>query len=139
MVEQTENKTYYNFYMHNIVYTGCMIANHANQVILDNLVKQGGAFDVSSAYQAMKEQASPLWYAKSCPCIVSDTVQAMNPDLPYASRAGLKEYITVGYCPSDVVGSSVSLTLAYAYDDWWVVIHTSSLETLLPQGCQWNG
>lgn len=42
-----------------IVYSGCMIANHANQVILDNLVKQNGAFDVSSAYQAMKEQVSP--------------------------------------------------------------------------------
>lgn len=43
-----------------IVYSGCMIANHGNQVILDNLVKQNGAFDVSSAYQAMKEQVSPL-------------------------------------------------------------------------------
>ena len=37
-----------------------MIANHANQVILDNLVKQNGAFDVSTAYQAMKEQVSTL-------------------------------------------------------------------------------
>ena len=46
-------------------------------------------------------------------------LQAMNPDLPHAGRAGLKEYITDGYCPSDVVGSSVSLTLAYAYDDWY--------------------
>ena len=43
-----------------IVYSGCMIANHANKVILDNLVKQNGAFDVSSAYQAMKEQVSSL-------------------------------------------------------------------------------
>lgn len=41
-----------------IVYTGCMIANHANQVILDNLVKQNGVFDVSTAYQAMKEQVT---------------------------------------------------------------------------------
>ena len=41
-----------------LVYTGCMIANHANQVILDNLVKQNGVFDVSTAYQAMKEQVS---------------------------------------------------------------------------------
>ena len=45
-----------------IVYSGCMIANHANQVILDNLVKQNGAFDVSTAYQAMKEQVSTLQY-----------------------------------------------------------------------------
>lgn len=42
------------------VYSGCMIANHANQVILDNLVKQNGAFDVATAYEAMKEQASAL-------------------------------------------------------------------------------
>ena len=42
----------------------------------------------------------------------------MNPDLPHVGRDGLKEYMTNGYCPSDVVGSSVSLTLAYAYDDW---------------------
>ena len=45
-----------------LVYTGCMIANHANQVILDNLVKQNGAFDVSTAYQAMKEQVSSQQY-----------------------------------------------------------------------------
>ena len=50
----------------------------------------------------------------------------MKPDLPHAGRAGLKEYITDGYCPSDVVGSSVSLTLAYAYDDWYVASNTST-------------
>lgn len=43
-----------------LVYSGCMIANHANQVILDNLVKQNGGFDISTAYQAMKEQVSTL-------------------------------------------------------------------------------
>jgi len=45
-----------------LVYTGCMIANHANQVILDNLVKQNGAFDVKTAYQAMREEVSTLKY-----------------------------------------------------------------------------
>ena len=38
------------------VYTGCMIGNHANQIILDNLVKQTGVFDTHTAYQAMREQ-----------------------------------------------------------------------------------
>ena len=52
-------------------------------------------------------------------------LQAMKPDLPHAGRAGLKEYITYGYCPSDVVGSSVSLTLAYAYDDWYIASNVS--------------
>jgi len=42
----------------------------------------------------------------------------MDPNIPHAGRGCLKEYITDGYCPSDVAGSSVSLTLAYAYDDW---------------------
>lgn len=50
-----------------IVYTGCMIANHANQVILDNLVKKNGAFDVGIAYQAMKEQVSLLWSVRMPP------------------------------------------------------------------------
>jgi len=37
-----------------------MIANHANQVILDTLVKQNGTFDVTTAYQAMKEQVNSV-------------------------------------------------------------------------------
>lgn len=90
------------------VYSGCMIANHGYEVILDAYVKGLENFDVASAYAAMKEEAT-------------------NPNLPHDSRSCLNKYVTLGYCPMESDSDSVSLTLSYAFDDWAV----GTLATLL--------
>ena len=82
------------------VYSGCMIGNHANVILLDVLRKIGGsAFDVQAAYDAMK-------------------VQAEDPRRPHIGRAGLDDYLRYGYVGRETSSESVSLTLAYAFDDW---------------------
>eukprot|EP00118_Oscarella_pearsei_P026501 m.809 g.809 ORF g.809 m.809 type:complete len:745 (+) comp4904_c0_seq1:2-2236(+) len=84
------------------VYSGCMIGNHANIILLDVLRKIGNSsLDVELAYSAMK-------------------LQANDPQRPHVSRAGLEDYLKYGYVSEEASEESVSLTLAYAYDDWAV-------------------
>ncbi|MCD6346933.1 MAG: GH92 family glycosyl hydrolase, partial [Bacteroidales bacterium] len=74
--------------------TNCMIGYHAIPVITDAAFK-GFDFDYELAYKAMKTSA----------------MQDIR---------GCKEYREYGYCPSDLVNQSVSITLEYAYDDWCI-------------------
>ncbi len=48
------------------------------------------------------------------------SMQATNPNIPHASWGCLSDYISLGYCPKESAGNSVSLTLAYSFDDWAV-------------------
>ncbi|OIP02275.1 MAG: hypothetical protein AUJ98_01865 [Bacteroidetes bacterium CG2_30_33_31] len=75
--------------------TNCMIGNHAIPVIADAIANGVSGFDKFKAFEAMKASA----------------LQNVE-DLNY--------YKSMGYIPSDEIGSSVSKTLEYAFDDWCV-------------------
>lgn len=71
----------------------CMIGYHAVSVLADAIAK-GLPIDKKEALEAMKS-SSTLTYLD-----------------------GIGEYMQKGYVPAERNGSSVSLTLEYAYDDW---------------------
>ena len=72
----------------------CMIGYHAVPVIADAIVKNIGGFDYNRALKACAVTASNGWYD------------------------GLGDYLRLGYVPDEKSGSSVSVTLEYAFDDW---------------------
>eukprot|EP00117_Sycon_ciliatum_P027270 scpid28321/ scgid2435/ Uncharacterized glycosidase Rv0584 len=80
------------------VYAGCMIGNHGFQILLDGLVKNYSHIDVGKVYATMKLEATSV--------------------RPHNGRDDLYNYVTRGYCIGGHKNSSVSKTLAYAYDDW---------------------
>jgi predicted alpha-1,2-mannosidase len=75
--------------------TNCMIGYHAVPVIADAFVKNIRNFDLSLAFQAMKNSSLQDYY-------------------------GLKYYRQFGHIPGDLEPESVSKTLEYAYDDWCI-------------------
>lgn len=83
-------------------YTGGMVGESAAIVFADSLAKGLDDFDLRAAYDSMRETA-------------------MGPTPPgsrYGGRGGIEDYIALGYIPVDAGGSSVSMALEYAYDDW---------------------
>eukprot|EP00730_Choanoeca_flexa_P006596 TRINITY_DN12183_c0_g1_i8.p1 TRINITY_DN12183_c0_g1~~TRINITY_DN12183_c0_g1_i8.p1 ORF type:complete len:472 (+),score=75.46 TRINITY_DN12183_c0_g1_i8:901-2316(+) len=81
------------------VYAGCMIATHGNVLISDLVSKNAsGDVDLSAAYEGMY-------------------LQATDPNRPHISRQHLDDYVSKGYVTESDSSKSVSLTLAYAYDD----------------------
>ncbi len=74
----------------------CMIGYHAASVIADALVKGIDGIDRDRALDA---------------CVATATV-------PYFD--GLGEYERLGWVPDEAGGSSVSVTLEFAYDDWCI-------------------
>jgi predicted alpha-1,2-mannosidase len=72
----------------------CMIGYHAVPVIADAIIKGIPGFDRQRALDACIVTARNGWYD------------------------GLDDYIKTGYVPDERTGSSVSVTLEYAYDDW---------------------
>lgn len=74
----------------------CMIGYHSVSVIADAVVKGATDVDLTEALKA---------------CVTTSQI-------PYFD--GLKEYMKLGYVPSDVTSSSVSKTLEFAYDDWCI-------------------
>jgi len=72
----------------------CMIGYHAVPVIVDAWMKGLRIFDGGKAWEAVKASATHPGYD------------------------GLKDYMAKGYVPSEASGSSASVTLEYAYDDW---------------------
>ena len=75
--------------------TNCMTGYHAVPIIADAILKGIKGFDVEKAYTAMKKSA----------------MQDIR---------GTDVYRKYGYVPQDKVGSSVTITLEYAYDDWCI-------------------
>ena len=91
------------------VYSGCMIGTHANLILLDLLSKVGSdTFDIDDAYEGM-------------------VAQATESKRPHVERSCLDEYVTLGYVPNECSSESVSLTLAYAFDDWAIATVASHL------------
>jgi predicted alpha-1,2-mannosidase len=86
----------------------CMIGYHSIPVIADAIVKGIGGFDYTRAAEACVTTAHNGWYD------------------------GLANYIRLGYVPDERTGSSVSVTLEYAYDDWCVAQIINKLQTGLP-------
>ncbi len=81
----------------------CMIGYHAVPVIADAIVKGIGGFDRARALSACITTARNGWYD------------------------GLDDYMNLGYVPDERTGSSVSVTLEYAYDDWCIAQAVSKL------------
>jgi predicted alpha-1,2-mannosidase len=75
--------------------TNCMTGYHSAAVISDAILKGFKGFDVEKAYTAMKKSA----------------MQDIR---------GTNLYRQYGYVPQDKMGSSVTITLEYAYDDWCI-------------------
>ena len=74
----------------------CMIGYHSVPVIADALVKGNRDIDLQRALHA---------------CVATANV-------PYFDGVG--EYREIGYVPDEISGSSVSMTLEMAYDDWCI-------------------
>ncbi len=74
----------------------CMIGYHAVPVIADAIVKDISGFDYNIALEASVTTAESGWYD------------------------GLDDYMRIGYVPDERTGSSVSMTLEYAFDDWTI-------------------
>lgn len=74
----------------------CMIGYHSVSVIADALVKGNQGIDPGRALEA---------------CVSTSRV-------PYFDGVG--EYMRLGYVPDEASGSSVSVTLELAYDDWCI-------------------
>jgi predicted alpha-1,2-mannosidase len=75
--------------------TNCMTGYHSVAVISDAILKGIKGFDVEKAYTAMKKSAAQ-------------------------NIRGSNFYRQYGYLPQDKMGSSVTITLEYAYDDWCI-------------------
>jgi len=75
--------------------TNCMTGYHSVAVIADAILKGIGGFDIDKAYTACKKSAMQ-------------------------NIRGSNVYRQYGYVPQDKTGSSVTITLEYAYDDWCI-------------------
>jgi len=75
--------------------TNCMTAYHAVPVLADAILKGIKGVDVNLAYEAMKKSSME-------------------------DIRGCNFYRQYGYIPQDKFGSSVTITLEFAYDDWCI-------------------
>jgi predicted alpha-1,2-mannosidase len=85
-------------------YTSCMIGASADNVIADAYLKGVRGFDAERAYRAMRDLA-------------------MNPvpePAGYDGRAGVREYIDLGYVPADRYGGAASRTIEFSYNDFCI-------------------
>ncbi|TYA55204.1 GH92 family glycosyl hydrolase [Formosa maritima] len=88
----------------------CMIGYHATSVIADAMVKNVGDFDKKHALETSVNTANVRYFD------------------------GLGDYIDNHYVPDEKSGSSVSITLEFAYDDWCIAqmakqVGNTSIET----------
>jgi predicted alpha-1,2-mannosidase len=83
-------------------YSNVMIGTHADSVIADAFVKGIRDYDIEKAYAALRKDATQPGTGR------------------YEARAGIEDYIRLGYVPADKVKESAACTLEYAYDDFCV-------------------
>jgi predicted alpha-1,2-mannosidase len=74
----------------------CMIGYHSVPVVVDALLKDMSLTDARAALEACVTTANQRYYG------------------------ALDDYISKGWVPDERSGSSVSMTLEYAYDDWCI-------------------
>jgi predicted alpha-1,2-mannosidase len=75
--------------------TNCMTGYHAIPVVADAILKNTKGINVQKAYEAMKKSAMQ-------------------------NIRGTNLYREYGFIPQDKYGSSVTVTVEYAYDDWCI-------------------
>jgi len=88
-----------------IGYTGGMIGDSAPIAIADSVVKDIGGFDVAEAY-----------------ALAQLTADGPPPDSSFRGRAGVVDYIALGYVPIEASSSSASWTLEVAHADYAVAM-----------------
>jgi predicted alpha-1,2-mannosidase len=98
----------------------CMIGYHSVSVVADALIKNKGSINTDSALNACVRTANQRYYGS------------------------LDEYIDKGFVPDEKSGSSVSMTLEYAYDDWAIaqlartLNRTDIFETFMRRSENWK-
>lgn len=94
-------------------YTDGMVGESATVVFADSIIKglDPEAVRLADAYAAMRKTA----------------MEPVPPNSPYGGRAGVTDYIELGYVPVESGGSSVSWTLESAYDDHALAILAEAL------------
>ncbi len=80
----------------------CMIGSHGDVVVAEAVAAGITGFDYAEAYEAVRKNA----YHHS--------------DDPRLGRAGLNDYLALGYVPGDVNAESVCWTLDNAHCDWCI-------------------
>lgn len=99
--------------------TNCMTGYHCVPIVADAILKDFPGIDVPKAYAAMKKSAMQ-------------------------NIRGTDVYRQYGYVPQDKYGSSVTVTLEYAYDDWCIaqVAHklgnTADYNTFMQRSASWK-
>ena len=99
--------------------TNCMTGYHAIPIIADAILKGITGFDYNKAYEAMKASA--------------------NQDIRSTDL-----YRAYKYVPQDKAGSSVTITLEYAYDDWCIaqvakrIGRSSDYREFMKRGLYWR-
>lgn len=79
---------------------GVMIGTHSDAVIAHAIGSGITGFDWETAYAAMRRNGTEI------------------PERGEVGRAGLRDYLDLGYVPADSLRGSVSMTLDYAYGDY---------------------
>jgi len=90
-------------------YRTCMVGSHSNAVIADAYAKGIRNFDVADAYAAIRQ----------------DTF--VEPPSEAVGRAGISDYIQLGYVPADRVSHAVARTADYAHCDFALAQFARSL------------
>ncbi|MCW3091241.1 MAG: alpha,2-mannosidase [Ferruginibacter sp.] len=99
--------------------TNTMTGYHAIPVVADAILKNTKGFDYQKAYSAMKKSAMQ-------------------------NVRGTNFYRQYGYVPQDKYGSSVTVTVEYAYDDWCIAQVAKKLgkmddyETFMKRSASWK-
>jgi putative alpha-1,2-mannosidase len=99
--------------------TNCMTGYHAIPVVADAILKNTKGVDFQKAYDAMKK---------------SSLQNVRGTDL----------YRQYGFVPQDKYGSSVTVTVEYAYDDWCIAQVAKKLgrqddyETYMKRAASWK-
>ena len=83
-----------------------MPGTYADTMIADAMVKGIKGFDYETAYEALRKDAFEI--------------PVGQPGQPIGGKAGMEEYLRLGYVPARKTEYWVSMTLDYAYNDWCV-------------------
>jgi predicted alpha-1,2-mannosidase len=83
-----------------------MPGNFADTMVADAMVKGIQGFDYPTAYAALRKDAFEIPNGAS--------------GRPVGGKAGMEEYLRLGYVPARKTEYWVSMTLDYAYNDWCV-------------------
>lgn len=84
-------------------YRNCMIGTHLDAVFADAYFKGIRNFDIESAYEAMRKNATEV-----------------GDDAGHYGRRGIQEFDELGYVPADKIDHAASRTQDFAYNDYCV-------------------